>query len=537
MAIKGSLQEATLPDVVQLLHLGRRTGRLALADRGRHASLFFEDGWIVHAEIVNRSDRLGDLLVGSGLVTADMLARALELQRRGDRRLGDVLVELGAVSRADVEGCAHRQVEEAVYSLFRWRGGSFSFEPGVRPDDSVEPVRISPDALLLEGARRVDEWSVIEQKIPSFDLIFDLDRTRARLDDEGFTEVQRRLLELLDGTRDVRTLVDESRLNDFDACQALFGLVSAGVIHRVGTSSPGPSVRSRESRIEEHRNLGVAFYRTGMLDEAIREFRRVTELRPGEGTAPFFLGLGAARQGRWADAVYFFRQAQERAGPRAAVIHNLAVALAETGDEDQAEQLLSDAAGRTASDPRIQLTWGLVALEREDVAAACARLGRAGELFGESPPAIWYWAAARAFAAAGDGEKALEIATTGAAAYPGHAVLLNNRAVLLEAGGDMVEAEAVLNQALEADPALPEVSKNLGDVLYRLGRFDEATAAYERAARLNPDLGDDLYFKLGNLAVRRGERTVAREQWSRAVALNPGHQLARANLEALGSAG
>ena len=80
MAIRGSLQEAGLPDVIQMLHLGRRTGCLALADRGRHASLFFEDGWVIHATIVNRPDRLGDLLVKSGMVSPAQLNEAMRMQ-------------------------------------------------------------------------------------------------------------------------------------------------------------------------------------------------------------------------------------------------------------------------------------------------------------------------------------------------------------------------------------------------------------------------------------------------------------------------
>ena len=70
-------------------------------------------------------------------------------------------------------------------------------------------------------------------------------------------------------------------------------------------------------------------------------------------------------------------------------------------------------------------------------------------------------------------------------------------------------------------------------MLYRNGRYDEAKEAYERAAKLSPDLGDDLYFKLGNIAYKRRETARARESWSRATALNPGHELARTNLEML----
>ncbi|HEY9517968.1 MAG TPA: tetratricopeptide repeat protein, partial [Gemmatimonadales bacterium] len=80
---------------------------------------------------------------------------------------------------------------------------------------------------------------------------------------------------------------------------------------------------------------------------------------------------------------------------------------------------------------------------------------------------------------------------------------------------------------------LPQPFKNLGDLSYRSGRYAEAAAHYARAAALDPDLGDDLYFKIGNLAFRERDTVRARAAWERAVALNPGHQLARANLATL----
>jgi Flp pilus assembly protein TadD len=536
MAIRGTLQEAGLPDVIQMLHLGRRSGCLALADRGRHASVFFSDGWIIDAKIVNRPDRIGDLLVNAGSVSAEQLAEAVQRQtKHPGQRIGEILVGQGVLSAKDLQKMLQRQVEEAIYSLFNWRGGSFTFEAGLETEVGAEQVRISPDRLLLEGARRVDEWAVIQKKVPEFDLIFAVDPAHREATGLGYTEVQRRLHPLLDGRRDVRDLVEESGLTEFEVCQALYALLSAGIIHRVGTSTPGPSARSRETQIEEHRNLGVAFYRTGMLEEASREFRRVMELRPSEGSAPFHLGLIAARESRWADAAYFFEVASDRGGPRAAILHNLGVALAKVGEWEQAESVLSEAAGRAPSDARIQLSWALLALDCGEPAVALARLTRGKELAGEEVPACWSWAATRAYASQGDLERALEVSRAAVTLHPEHPILLNNHCVLLEAAGDLAEAEAGLNRALDLEPGFAQISKNLGDVLYRLGRFDEAWTSYSRAESLNPDLGEDLHFRMGNLALRRGDTAAARAHWGRALQLHPGHQLARANLQALGS--
>ena len=534
MAIKGSLKEASLPDVIQLLFLGRRTGCLALADQHNFGTIYLDEGQIVYASIVNRRDRLGDILLRRGRITADQLQKAIKAQD-DDRqhKLGEILVGMGILTRAELEDYMRLQIEEAVYYLFTWTSGTFNFEASVRPEREDFLVRISPEALLLEGARRVDEWSLIEKKIPTFDLIFSVDQQHVAQSALALSPEQQRLLPLLDGSRDVRQLIEESGLVEFEVGKALFGLITAGFAHRVGTSTAAPP-KVNESRVDEHRNLGIAFYKAGMLEEALREFRRVSELRPSDSRAPLFLGLIALRQAKWEEAAEALRQAAGAGVPRPAALHNLGFALEQLGRLDEAEAAYGDAAGRAKDDPRIMLGWSIVALKRGDNKVAQSRLARACELLeGKPAPAIWYWAATLAASGLDDAENALRTAREGVAAYPHNPVLQNNLAVLLEASGDLQEAEAMLRAALAEDAALPQVSKNLADILYRNGRYDEAAEAYERAAKLNPELGDDLYFKLGNIAYKRRDHARARESWSQATSLNPGHQLARANLEML----
>jgi tetratricopeptide (TPR) repeat protein len=534
MAIKGSLKEASLPDVIQLLFLGRRTGCLALADRHNFGTIYLDEGLITFASIVNRRDRLGDLLIRKGRITAEQLQRAIAAQEDDrEHKLGEILVGLNIMTRAELEDYMRIQIEEAVYYLFTWTSGTFNFEAGVRPESEDFLVRISPEALLLEGARRVDEWSLIEKKIPSFDLIFSVDQDHIGQSAPTLSPEQQRLLPLIDGTRDVQHLIEESGLVEFEVGKALYGLITAGFAHRVGTSAAAPP-KANDSRVEEHRNLGIAFYKAGMLEEALREFRRVTDLRPSDRAAPLFLGLIAIRQARWEDAAEALRQATDSGVPKPAVLHNLGFALEQLGRLDEAEAAYGDAAGRARDDARIMLGWGIVALKRGDNKVALGRLIQTRELLnGKATPALWYWAASLARAGLDDAEGALKIARDGVAAFPNNAVLQNNLAVLLEWSGDTEGAEAMLRSALAEDPAVPQISKNLADILYRNGRYDEAAEAYERAAKLNPDLGDDLYFKLGNIAYKKRDHARARESWAQATSLNPGHQLARANLEML----
>src|ERR1700749_2481626 len=98
MAIKGSLKEASLPDVLQLLAMGKKTGCLSVTHRNSFGYIYFDKGRICYASIVNRRDRLGDMLVKLGTISQGQLDAGVELQgRRRDSRLGELLVEQGAL--------------------------------------------------------------------------------------------------------------------------------------------------------------------------------------------------------------------------------------------------------------------------------------------------------------------------------------------------------------------------------------------------------------------------------------------------------
>lgn len=533
MAIRGSLREASLPDVLQLLAMGKKSGCLSVTHRHAFGNIYFDRGRISYASIVNRRDRLGDLLVRNGLITAAELEAAIAVQGRApERKLGEILIAERTIAREALHQYIKHQIEEAVYFLFTWTQGTFTFEADVRPDAQDIVVSINPESLLLEGARRVDEWSLIEKKIPTFDLIFALDREHLGGSDVVLTPEQEVLVALLDGRRDVSAIVDDSGLGEFDVGKAIFGLITAGFVHRVGrTRAAAPA--SNEARVAEHRNLGIAFYKTGMLDEAVREFRRVTELDPGDEHGEFFLGLLALRQGHLDEAVRTLRAAAARPGAaRGTTFVNLAHALERSGRLDEARQALVRAEELLPGDPAVQLAVGVLALRRHDVTGADAALRQSAALAGQrARPAAWFHYAGLVAAILGDLDRAIAILGEGVAAHPHSAVLLNNLATTLERRGRHAEAVAMVERGQLEDPTLPQPHKNAGDLHYRVGRYDEALECYQRAVRVAPDLGGDVWLKLGNIRFRRGERDEALRCWERSLALAPDNPMARNNLE------
>lgn len=388
MAIRGSLSEASLPDVLQLLAMGNKTGTLSLSVPGSGGTICFEAGRICHASVTGRSTN----------------------------------------------------TEESVFLMFNWDDGSFSFEQGVRPPGGSMLVSVDPQELLLEGARRVDEWSLIEKKLPSFAAVFTLDRQQMLRNKIAFTEEQQRLLPLIDGHRDVNELMRVAKMGEFDTGKALFGLLSGGFLIPVGPR--GASAIAPDSTINEHRNLGIAFYRAGMHLDAAREFRRITEVRPNDAAASFYIGLIALHESRWNDAVTAFQRSAVTSPRTSSVLINMGYGYERLGQLEKARLAYEQVIARAQRpEPAAHLGLAAVAIQRGDIDAAQDALDAARYAWGPGvPPSAWYHYAGLASLMRGDALQAVTVLGEGVQRYPTSAVLLANLSAAHEACGNAAEA-------------------------------------------------------------------------------------------------
>jgi tetratricopeptide (TPR) repeat protein len=125
----------------------------------------------------------------------------------------------------------------------------------------------------------------------------------------------------------------------------------------------------------------------------------------------------------------------------------------------------------------------------------------------------------------------------GLALYPDSAPLLVNTAAALEERGDEQTAAALYTRAVTLSPVPPQAHKALGDRAYARGDLDQARVHYEKAVKIDPRLGDDVYLRLGTLAHGDADTDVARLLWRRALDLNPANEAVRAHLELLDHGG
>jgi tetratricopeptide (TPR) repeat protein len=462
MAIRGSLREASVADVLQLLALGHKSGCLSVSDTRSFGRIYLERGRITHASIVNRRDRLGDLLVRNGLITAGELERAVAAQSgQGAPRLGRILVHLGAITREQLEHHIGIQVREAVYHLFTWTHGVFQFQPDEKPDATELLLAIDPESLLLEGARRVDEAAVIAKKIPSPDAVFALDASHGDPGAADLTPEQRRILPLLDGRHSVAEMIEECGLPHFDAMRALYGLAVAGYARPHGRKEGAEAKKGEPARADEHLNLGIAFSRTAMLEEAEREFRRVLELEPDQPEALFHLGRTALSAGDNRAAVRWTMRLIDQGATWASAFHQLALGLEGLSRHEDALQTVELALQSYPDHAALTLSRAILLLKARRPREAVVEFERyeAVRASGRPPPAAYFVFATVALAASRRLVEARRLAERGIELYPHVAPLALHLGLVVERYGRKEEAGAWCRRAVREDPALPQARR------------------------------------------------------------------------------
>ena len=336
MPIEGPLRELGIHDVFQLLDLSRKTGTLRVTSelRDEEGVVWFENGKVLHAGLRTQPNGLGSLLVRSGKVTESELERArARLRELGEgHRLGDALVELGALTAKDLERQVRMQIESVVFELMAWREGFFSFrEESVESAPADARIRISTESLLMEGARRIDEWSRIADKVPHLGVVpvlASVDDNHASLLDLLPNEWE--VLTMIDGQRDLRGLAQALGRSDFDIAKIAYGLATTGVIAFMHADAGARARPAEDPR--PHLLRATAALEAGRLDEALGAARQAVAADDGSAESHLALGRVLLRLERAADACESLARAIQTDPLGTAAYLELGFAEAKRGD-------------------------------------------------------------------------------------------------------------------------------------------------------------------------------------------------------------
>ena len=171
MGITGNLQTMQLSELLQWLSQSKKSGTLVIDDGEVEKRIFFADGRIVSSSSSDPREYLGQFLISRGHITEEEMNGAIQMQEKTGMLLGKILVSIGAVEKDEVHEILRLKAQEAIYDLFTWEQADFEFLDDEMPEREMIPISLDVTGIVLEGARRVDEWSRIRTRIPSLDAL------------------------------------------------------------------------------------------------------------------------------------------------------------------------------------------------------------------------------------------------------------------------------------------------------------------------------------------------------------------------------
>ena len=238
MALKGNLATVNLADVFQALSSGHSTGLLHIQAPEGTRFVEIQDGQIsIVARAANRI-LLGDLLLSRGLIDEDTLHKALTAQKETGKLLGQILVDMGLIQMVDIENALRFQVEEEICDLFLLKSAEFDFLASATLDakmalgGGIVRLKMDPNGLLQEAARRLSEWQRIEKRITSQGMLFTLQAEGKALlsSGAGLSQEGLILLQLISEGRTAEAMVQKACLGRLDTNALLLELWDAGII-------------------------------------------------------------------------------------------------------------------------------------------------------------------------------------------------------------------------------------------------------------------------------------------------------------------
>jgi hypothetical protein len=361
--ITGSLGEADFPDLLQWLATTRQSGTLVVTHRPRNRRvqkrLGFAEGRITFTASTEPQEYLGHFLVLNGYLDEETLARAMEMQRTNRMLLGKILVTLGTIDERDLEAMLRLKAEEAIYEIFTWRGASFEFLPGELPELPMVPLSLGAAELVLEGARRVDEWDRIRAAIPSPQAVpVAIGEVVLPPEDPAAA----RVLSLVDDDRSIEDIALSSHASEFVVSRVLYEQVQAGRLKVVrprlvsGVPTSGPRTEEQETA-EGMLREALQLLKGSDLVGAVRRLRDAGDLR----NAPPEVQLLAS------DTENRIRAELEGAGIRADAVPEVVIDLAQAASRGLSAHegfLMSRIDGRYNVEAIVQIT-PLAPLETE----------------------------------------------------------------------------------------------------------------------------------------------------------------------------
>ncbi|MDP6930365.1 MAG: PQQ-binding-like beta-propeller repeat protein [Planctomycetota bacterium] len=261
MALQGDLASVDLAQIFQMLALSQKAGLLVVEAADDRKALYFDSrGVTLYYNEHTLLDRVLARMVRTGMLAPSIEQQARHHASSTGASVADALLAGACFTEDQLEAGYRSEMEEEIYDLFFWDAAQFQFFEGAstlegREGSVSDRMFFATDSLIMEAARRIDEWSYIRERVFSAQEIYQpslKDGNALGVDDTAMS-----VLDFVDGKRTVARMVEVAGLSSFNTYKALASLLDEGLIKSISLQDIVPLAEeaASEHRLRDATNL------------------------------------------------------------------------------------------------------------------------------------------------------------------------------------------------------------------------------------------------------------------------------------------
>jgi hypothetical protein len=232
MALKGNLRDFTITQLLNLINVAQKTGTLIVDGGNDEVWVSFREGKLAYAQAGRENSSLASILYKTRKITASQYK--VIKQRAGnmsDKELGLLLINANYLSQQDILNSLQTYFVNVVNRLFTWAEGIFRFENELLPPEDKIMVRIGLENIIIEGTRRLREWELLQDEIPSLEMALKFaDRPGANLRNVNLSVDEWRVVSYINPKNSIRQIAQATKKSDVEIRRIIYSLLQAGLV-------------------------------------------------------------------------------------------------------------------------------------------------------------------------------------------------------------------------------------------------------------------------------------------------------------------
>ncbi len=280
MPIEGAIKELGVFELLQLLSFTQKSGKLKILNPyGKVIKLlYFKNGCLVYVDL---KETILDKLFHSGKISED------EKNKFNEGNFPEDIIKTGILSKEKFIEMVKKYADDAVYSIFKIKDGTFVFEESEVNTPFNIDLGYKIENLIMEGARRIDEMVKISSMIPSYNIILEISPGIEEKKYIHLTPDEWMLLSYINGKNTIEDIIKISG-EEFDTVKTLYGMMMAGLVDKKAVKK---EIENEEtSQYEEEKKI-EDFYEQRKYKEGIEYLEKLSKKESYSSDIPYHLGF------------------------------------------------------------------------------------------------------------------------------------------------------------------------------------------------------------------------------------------------------